>query len=51
MSELAVIQQLLQEVADHLTVGGKTEKRRAVSKLERIAAIAETLSLTIQTSR
>ena len=49
MSELAEIQKCLQEVAEHLKAGTKSEKRVAVRKLQRIAAIATTLSLTIET--
>lgn len=48
MSDLAEIQQLLKEVADHLKAGGKTEKRKAIAKLERIAAISGTLALTLR---
>jgi hypothetical protein len=47
MNELAEIQLLLKEVADHLRAGTKTEKRKAITKLERIAAISSTLALTI----
>ena len=42
------IQRLLQEIADHLTSGTKTDTRKAVAKLEQIAALASTLALTIQ---
>ena len=48
MNELVEIQQHLKEIADHLKVGSKTEKRQAVIKLERIAALSSTLALTIQ---
>ena len=41
------MQRLLQEIADHLTSGTKTDTRKAVAKLERIAALASTLALTI----
>jgi len=49
MSELAEIQQLVQEIAEHLKTGSKTEKREATRKLNRIVALASTLSLTLQT--
>ena len=44
---ISEIQRLLQEIADHLTSGTKTDTRKAVAKLERIAALASTLALTI----
>ncbi len=48
VNDLAEIQQLLKQVADHLKAGDKTEKRQAIAKLERIAAIAGTLALTLR---
>jgi hypothetical protein len=45
------IQRLLKEIADHLTCGTKTDTRKAVAKLERIAALASTWALTIQARR
>jgi hypothetical protein len=45
------IQQLLQEIAAHLSSGTKMDARRAVAKLERIAALASTMALTIQVQR
>jgi hypothetical protein len=48
---ISEIQRLLQEVAGHLTSGTKTDKRKAVAKLERIAALASTLALMIQARR
>jgi hypothetical protein len=45
------IQRLLQEIADHLKSGTKTDTRMAVTKLQRIAALASTLALTIQAQR
>ncbi len=48
MNDLAEIQQLLKQVADHLKAGSKTEKRQAIAKLERISAIAGTLALTLR---
>ena len=47
MNDLAEIQQLVKEIADLLN-GDKTEKRKAITKLGRIAAIAGTLALTLQ---
>ena len=49
MSELVEIQKSLQEVAEHLKAGSKAEKRMAIRKLQRIAAISSTLALTIET--
>lgn len=48
---ISEIQQLLQEIADHLNSGTKTDTRKAVTKLERIAALASTLALTIRAAR
>ena len=48
VNDLAEIQQLLKQVADHLKAGDKTEKRQAIAKLERIAVIAGTLALTLR---
>jgi hypothetical protein len=45
------IQQLLQEIAGHLKSGTKADTRKAVAKLERIAALASTLAFTIQAQR
>jgi hypothetical protein len=45
------IQRLLQEIADHLKSGTKTDMRKAVTKLERIATLASTLAFTIQARR
>jgi hypothetical protein len=46
---ISEIQRLLQEVADHLKSG--TQTRKAVAKLERIAALALTFALTIRARR
>ena len=48
VNDLAEIQQLVKEIADHLKAGDKTEKRKAITTLGRIAAIAGTLALTLQ---
>jgi hypothetical protein len=45
------IQRLLQEIVDHLKAGTTTDTRKAVTKLERIAALASTMALTLQTAR
>jgi len=42
---------LLREIVDHLKVGTTTEMRMAAAKLERLAALASTLALTIQATR
>jgi hypothetical protein len=48
---ISEIQRLLQEIADHLKSGKKTDTRKAVTKLERIAALASTLAFTIRAQR
>jgi hypothetical protein len=45
---LREMQQLLEEVAAHLSSGTKVDARKAVAKLQRIAALASTSALTIQ---
>ena len=45
------MQQLLQEIAGHLSSGTKLDSRKAVAKLQRIAALASTSALTIQVQR
>ena len=45
------IQRLLKEIDDHLRAGTTPDRRKAVTKLERIAALASTLALTLQTTR
>jgi hypothetical protein len=45
------IQRLLHEIAAHLKGGTATDTREAVAKLERIAALASTLALTLQAAR
>jgi hypothetical protein len=42
---------LLQEVGGHLKSGTKADMHKAVTKLNRIVALASTLALTIQTRR
>lgn len=48
---ISEIQRLLQEIVGHLKAGTKTDARKAVTKLERIATLASTLALTIQAAR
>ena len=48
---ISEIQRLLREIVAHLSSGTKTDARRAVAKLERIAALASTAALTIQVQR
>jgi hypothetical protein len=45
------IQRLLQEIVGLLSSGTKADTRKAVAKLERIAAVASTSALTIQVRR
>ena len=45
------IQRLIREIVAHLSTGTKTDARKAVAKLERIAAVASTAALTIQIQR
>jgi len=45
------IQKLLHEIVAHLSSGTKIDARKAVTKLERIAALASTAALTIQVQR
>jgi len=48
---ISEIQRLLGEVADHLRAGTPADARKAVAKLERIAALASTLALTVKAAR
>ena len=48
---ISEIQRLIKEIAGHLEAGTTTDTRKAVAKLERIAALASTLALTIQAAR
>jgi hypothetical protein len=48
---ISEIQRLLQEIADHLKSDTKPDTRKAVAKLERIAALSSTLALTIGARR
>lgn len=48
---ISEIQRLLQEIVGHVTAGTPTDTRKAVTKLERIAALASTLALTLRAAR
>ena len=48
MNDLQEIQDLLKAVAEHLKADTKADKRKAIGKLERIAAVASTLAFTIK---
>jgi hypothetical protein len=48
---ISEIKRLLQEIVVHLQAGTTADTRKAVAKLERIAALASTLALTIQAAR
>ncbi len=48
---ISEIQRLLQEIVGHVTAGTKTDARKAVGKLERIAALASTLALTLRAAQ
>jgi hypothetical protein len=45
------IRRLLLEIAEHLKAGTTADTRKAVAKLERIAALASTLALTVKAAR
>ena len=51
MTDINEIQRLLQEIVVHLSSNTKTDARKAIAKLERIAALASTAALTIQLQR
>jgi hypothetical protein len=42
------IERLLREITSHLSAGTKMDTRKAVTKLQRIAALASTSAFTIQ---
>jgi hypothetical protein len=48
---ISEIQRLLQEIVDLLNSGTKADVRKAVAKLERLAAVASTTALTIRVHR
>jgi hypothetical protein len=45
------MQRLLKEVVGHLQADTKADKRKAVAKLERIAALASTVALMLKAQR
>jgi hypothetical protein len=47
---ISEINRLLEEIVGHLKAGTTAETRKAVAKLERVAALASTLAPTIQAS-
>lgn len=46
--DIAMLNELLRQVAAHIKAGSPPDKRAAALKLDRIAAIATTLSSTIR---
>jgi hypothetical protein len=48
IDSLEEMKRLLNDIAGHLKVGRKSELRKAIVKLSRIAALATTLALTLQ---
>jgi hypothetical protein len=48
---ISEIQRLLREIVGHVKAGTTSDTRKAVTKLERIAAVATTLALTLQAAR
>jgi hypothetical protein len=48
---ISEIEALLQEVVVHLKAGSTADTRKAITKLERISALASTLALTIKAAR
>jgi hypothetical protein len=48
---ISEIQRLLQEIAGHVEADTRPETRKAVAKLQRIAAVASTMAFTLQTRR
>ena len=45
------MRRLLEEIVVHLQAGTSPEERKAVTKLQRIAAVASTMVLTLQVQR
>ena len=48
---IAQLDGLLRDVVDHLKAGTKPDRRAAVLKLDRLAAVATTLAFTIKSTR
>jgi len=51
IESISEIKRLLHEVAEHLKTGAPADTRKATAKLKRIAALASTLALTVETAR
>lgn len=51
MENLEEMQRLLKAVAESLSTGKKADRRKAIESLNRIAAVATTMSLTIQSQQ
>ena len=51
IESISEIKRLLHEVAEHLKTGALADTRKAAAKLERIAALASTLALTVKATR
>ena len=45
------MRRLLEEIVGHLKAGTNPEKRKAVTKLQRIAVVATTMVVTLQVER
>lgn len=45
------MQRLLKESVEHLRAGGKADRRKAAECLNRMAAVATTLALTLQSQQ
>ena len=45
------MRRLLEEIVGHLKAGTNAEEQKAVTKLQRIAAVASTMVLTLQVQR
>jgi hypothetical protein len=48
---ITMLDNLLRDVVEHLKAGTKPDRRAAVLKLERLAAVATTLAFTIKSTR
>jgi hypothetical protein len=51
IESISEIKRLLHEVTEHLKTGASADTRKAAAKLKRIAALASTLALTVETVR
>jgi hypothetical protein len=48
---ITMLDNLLRDVVEHLKAGTRPDRRAAVLKLERLAAVATTLAFTIKSTR